>query len=544
MSLLLSFIAWFSFQDGFAQSLQLKVLHYNDLHSYMEDLGENTSKGGYAALKAHVDHTRQLARDAGQDFLSFNAGDFAEGNIYFWAAGGARSFQAIDLLGADATVIGNHDWLMGPAELNDLLANNPLKSPLLGANVVIPPIYSDLSKQIKPYRIFNLKGVKIGVLGITTPQVLYSWQMKPGLITNPVDSAKYWVDRLRNYYNVDFVFILSHAGTRTDKRMAQKVEGIDFIIGGHSHHYFSLPVMEKNSKSGKVVPIVQVGHHGEYYGVMDMELTPGQPLKIINYTTPEVLHHLNDPEMAKWVAQAKQEYQEVLGTSWLEQVHGRSEIMLETPEDLPTVWGDLITESIRASVGADVAINVSPFMGHDQPAGEITNATIVNAHPRAFELSHSEGWAIWDVKIPGWMITIVAEVVLKFELPLYFAGLEFELEKKSNGRNKVKNVRIDGERIRPWKKYSVAMTEGFVRGGLGISKHITIIMRKIWKSPHTVWEAIAQEVRRVGVVTKDYGHQNKIHRTMVVPPNYPTKHQGLIKEENQDWKVFTTAEVK
>ena len=498
-------------------AITLDLFHTNDLHSYMEDIGTDHNLGGYPALKAHLDLEKAHSEKLGHYSIRLNAGDFAEGNIFYWSQQGLRSFQAMDLLENDAVTIGNHDWLMGPEELEQLFKIHTMLSPILGANVFVDPLMPNFKNNITPYRIFSYGYIKVGVIGLTNKEVLYSWILPSKTILDPLKAAKQWALYLKNEKHVDYIILLTHTGTRVDRKLAQDVSNVDLIVGGHSHDLYMEPLWEKNKKTGQLVPIVQVGKFGEYYGKMQLDLVKGQPLKINQYQVLPVTHEVSDPYLTAFVANAKNEYEDLFGRSWLEEVIGRSDIPLEIPTRAPTVWGDIITESVRTVMDADIAINVSTFMGHTHPAGNITRQTIIESYPRTFELADPYGWRIYDVSVQGWVISLVSEVVLKWELPLYLAGLDFELEQKPDGTYKVKNVRINGERIHPLKLYRVAITEGIVRGGFGITSWVGALLRKVWRSPYTVWEAMEREVRHIGVITKDYGRHKGIYRTMVVP---------------------------
>ncbi|MBT3980740.1 MAG: bifunctional metallophosphatase/5'-nucleotidase [Bacteriovoracaceae bacterium] len=500
-------------------AITLDLYHTNDLHSYMEDSGDEPSLGGYPALKASLDDNKKKSLDAGNETLLLDGGDFSEGNLYYWAEKGFRSFEAVYKLGYDAVVVGNHDWLMGSPELNAILKRLNPKKPFLSANMSISVAYPYIGKHIRPYQIFNKGGVKIGVIGLTTKEILYQWQLVGGKIKNPIKAAKKYVKILRKQHDVDFVIMLTHLGSETDKEMIRKVEGIDLVVGGHSHEFFPKPIIEKNSKSGQLVPIVQLGAHGKWLGKMTLDLVPDKPLKIEEYEVLEVKNSVEDSAMLSYVENAKKEYRAVLGETWLDEVVGYSEVPLEPAITRPTIWGNVVTDAIKEVIDADVSVHSGSFEGHEQPAGNITRANIVTGYPRIFELKDPTGWKIYDVYIQGWLVGSVSWAVLKLGIPLYFGGLDFDLEDKGKGKLKVKNMRIDGKKINPLKFYRVALTEGVVRGGFGISSLVGLIFRSVWKSGYTVFEAIEKKIESLGgTISKDYGlERGYAHGIMLVP---------------------------
>ena len=98
----------------FAEAKLLQIIHSNDLHSYFE--GSRTGKGGYARIKTLVDQLKDDAASKGIETYFLDAGDFGEGSSFYFSNNGVDSLKALDLLGVDATVIGNHDFILGGKE--------------------------------------------------------------------------------------------------------------------------------------------------------------------------------------------------------------------------------------------------------------------------------------------------------------------------------------------------------------------------------------------------------------------------------------------
>ena len=67
--------------------------------------------------------------------------------------------------------------------------------------------------------------------------------------------------------------VLSHSGYPADRMLAEKVEGIDVIVGGHSHTKITKPV-----KVGNTI-IVQAWEHGKALGVVDLTIKDGKVIR-------------------------------------------------------------------------------------------------------------------------------------------------------------------------------------------------------------------------------------------------------------------------
>src|SRR5208337_5123214 len=128
------------------------------------------------------------------------------------------------------------------------------------------------------------KGVRIAVIGITTPETYYT--TKPGNVTGltfaaPEKVLPAIIKRVRAQ-GASIVVVLSHDGLDADRELAGKVRGIDFIVGGHSHTAIRDPVVE----SGTV--IVQAGSNGIYLGVLNITFDRAKK-KILSYTRKDEL---------------------------------------------------------------------------------------------------------------------------------------------------------------------------------------------------------------------------------------------------------------
>lgn len=86
-----------------------------------------------------------------------------------------------------------------------------------------------------------MKGEKIGLIGAApidlTARVTHpSYHMDCSVedLDDTIEDIQEQVQELKEQ-GVNKIFLLSHMGNQTDKIVAQKTQGIDVIIGGHTH---------------------------------------------------------------------------------------------------------------------------------------------------------------------------------------------------------------------------------------------------------------------------------------------------------------------
>jgi 5'-nucleotidase len=132
---------------------------------------------------------------------------------------------------------------------------------------------------VKPFKIFNKNGIKIGVfgLGIELEGLVDKRMYKETVYNNPLETAQDIVRILKKENKCDLVICLSHLGYAynkgdldkiSDLKLAELTKDIDLIIGGHTHTFLDKPTIAKNL-DGKEVLVNQVGCYGINLGRID-----------------------------------------------------------------------------------------------------------------------------------------------------------------------------------------------------------------------------------------------------------------------------------
>lgn len=258
---------------------RLTILHTNDMHSRIEPFPNDHPKHpglGGMAKRAELVKTIRSQMD---NVLLLDSGDVFQGTPYFNFFGGELEFRLMSEMGYDATTIGNHDFDNG---IDGLLEMMP--------NATFPHITSnyDVSKTILkghtlPYKVFTKSGIRIGVfgLGVELDGLVLKNLYQETKYNNPVEVAKEMVQEL-NAKGCDLIICLSHLGYDykdepnkvSDLILAEKVSGIDLILGGHTHTYLDVPSIVSNSEGYETI-INQVGWAGTHLGRIDFIFEKG-----------------------------------------------------------------------------------------------------------------------------------------------------------------------------------------------------------------------------------------------------------------------------
>jgi 5'-nucleotidase len=254
---------------------RITILHTNDVHSRLEPFGADGGKlagqGGVAARAALIDKIRQEE----EHVLVLDAGDIFQGTPYFNLYKGEPEMKAMSLMGYDAATMGNHDFDAG---VEGFAAQLPhARFPILVANYEFNG--TALEGKTRPYQVFRKGDMRIGVfgLGIQIKGLVPDDACKGVVYLEPIQTAQSVVNKLRKKEGCDLVICLSHLGYDydyrkvSDKVLAKETEGIDLIIGGHTHTFLDAPTVLKN-KAGADVWINQVGWAGVRLGRLDFAL--------------------------------------------------------------------------------------------------------------------------------------------------------------------------------------------------------------------------------------------------------------------------------
>lgn len=477
----------FAFQ---APARVVQILHTNDTHSFLNNTRHDSNTGGVSRLKSLIDYFKDRAQREGVATITLDGGDFLEGNVYYMADQGQKSFEAHNQIGFDAVVLGNHDYLMGPKRLDEILGNLDLNFSFLGANVKTSQEFGHLRDKLLPYKEIEIDGVKVAIMGLTTDLFVFTWSLDNSQITSPLKAAQHYEKLLKKRDN-DFIIALTHIGVNADVKLAANTQHIDLIVGGHSHTELFKPVYEENKKQVPV-PIVQAGSHTKYLGRLLVDLEKEKPLKVISYELVPVRYEAEDESMKALVKDAEEDLEDIYGANWLDEEIGHSVIKGDDHMGSKK-WAMFIADAIRERSESQVAIHVSSMNGENYPVGKITRRDIINSFPRVFEMTQTDGWSIYTAKIRGSLLKTVCEVLAYFGQPLTFSGIEIEWIRTPLGI-KVARARINGEKISPHKMYKVAFTEGIIRGALGISQKTKAIFRAVKKTEHKIWKTLEDKV--------------------------------------------------
>ncbi|TCN40892.1 5'-nucleotidase [Kribbella orskensis] len=288
---------------------QIQLLALNDFHGNLApnpatSSGGNvngTAAGGAEYLATHLELARAAAKAQGQESVTVAAGDLIGASPLLSAAfHDEPTIEAMNVMGLDATSVGNHEFDEGWHELlrmqtggclddGDGLNNqNSCPDPkaefegakfgYLSANVFFENTQRTL---LDPYTVKKFKnGQKIAFIGMTleaTPNIVTKAGVEGLTFKDEVETANALVPKLKEQGIQSIVVLLHEGGLPSDPRAFNSCPGIsgpitdiaknldpaiDAIISGHTHQAYNCSI---NDPAGKPRLVTSASSFGKIF---------------------------------------------------------------------------------------------------------------------------------------------------------------------------------------------------------------------------------------------------------------------------------------
>jgi 2',3'-cyclic-nucleotide 2'-phosphodiesterase / 3'-nucleotidase len=503
---------------------QITILSTTDLHGNILPVDYYTNKRDERGL-AKVATIIKKARAENPNLLLVDSGDTIQGTplVYYHNKKNNEPPDPMMLvmsgLKFDAMTVGNHEYNFGLKVLEK--ARSEAKFPWISANTYRK---GTEQTQYEPYVVREVSGVRVGILGLTTPGIPYWENMEnyAGLeFREPVAEAKKWVARLREQEHVDLVIISMHMGLERDLRtgemwvglvpnenaaisIAEQVPGVDVILMGHTHRevpslYINRVLLTQADRWGSRVARVDVYMEKPDEAVggrWRVEARSARTIPVDERVEP-------DAEVLKLVEPYDRETQ-----SWLGRIIG------ESPADLSatdarlrdTAILDLIHRVQLEAGKADVSMAASFNQQARIPKGPVTVRDIaglyeyentlvvleVTGQQLKEALEHSAKYFrdyvpnkraadLIDERIPGYNFD-TAE------------GVTYDLDISKPKGQRIQNLRFKGQPIARAQKLRLATNNYRVNGGGGYTMYRNAPV--LYRSGEEIRELIIEWVER------------------------------------------------
>lgn len=303
----------------------VRILSTNDMHSAIDKMPQ---------LAAIVDSLRAID----PSMLVFSAGDNRTGNPYNdrYNPVSYPMIEMMNIIGFNASALGNHEY---DSKIEGLASMTALSNfQYLAANIQCPP---ETDIHVVPYQVFDVKGVKVGVLGITQVGSLAIPDTHPDNVKGlsfmqPEDVIPQykWLTE-----QCDVNILLTHVGYENDIELSMLFPYYDVILGGHTHTQI------EGGELHNGVLITQNGYQLPRATLTTMEVKDG---KVVSKKAENIFIENNSPR-----AEAAQALLNHFNNNpEMERVVGDAVTDFKTYESL----GVMMCDAWAAECGCDIAI--------------------------------------------------------------------------------------------------------------------------------------------------------------------------------------------
>ena len=347
---------------------RLNIYYYNDTHGNSDQI-------------AGIIHS---ARQFKANNLQNNSSNFilSAGDNYSGADIKKNNFivsMMQNIMGVDFSAIGNHEIDGGLQGFYEVAKNK--KTQFIATNVILKT--NDSSENIiKKSAIKEQNGVKYGFIG-AMPIDFKTCSKKENQKDISVMDFDQSIQAMQEEINklkaqgINKIILLSHSGYETDKKYAQNLDGVDIIVGGHTHTVVEGAKQGENivqSKSGEPVLIVQAGENGKYYGTIEAEFDENGILKTVENALNESYNKKKSPIIEHIKEQNLGKSPKVATISKIDPLPKNRRIA-------PCAWTNAVADSMKNELGTQIALINAANIRKVPQAGALTERDISESAP-------------------------------------------------------------------------------------------------------------------------------------------------------------------
>ena len=363
------------------------VLYTNDIHTYI------TKDLTYSKVAAY--------KDSLENVLLVDAGDHIQGTAYGSMDKGATIAQLMNAAGYDLATLGNHEFDYGMDGC--MAAIEAADFPYVSCNFYHEANGVAGENVLDSYKVFEMGGVKIAFIGITTPESFtkstpsyfqdengnYIYGIAGGTdgealytaVQNAIDAAS---------AEADYVIALGHLGVDessqpwTSREVIANTTGLDAFIDGHSHT--TIPMEEVTDEGGSTVILTQTGSYLDAVGQMTIAADGTITTQLL--TAENLAEVTPDAEVKAiedaWVAELDEQLGQVIGYSQvtLDNYDAEGNRLVRKQE---TNTGDFAADALyylfdEMDLDVDVAVMNGGGVRNEAVTGEISYQTCKAIH--------------------------------------------------------------------------------------------------------------------------------------------------------------------
>ena len=437
----------------FAAEKEIVVLSINDFHGALAPAGKNVG-----AVKL-VDAIKTEKAKNPEGTIIVSAGDNYQGSAMSNLMYGEPVSAVFKEMGIELSAVGNHEFDWGVDRISKWAEDG-------GFDFVCTNIYDKRTNQpvdwAEPFAIIEKEGVKVGFIGLATPETAYK-TLKANVVNyefrDPVEVITEWVPKVKDA-GADIVIALTHLGSFQDKEGnitgeaadLCAVDGVDAVISAHTHQRVSGLV------NGK--PLVQAYKQGRSFAKLTFifdennKLVSAEPFLDNLYARADTLK--DDANTLAIYRKYEEELNPVLG-----KVLGKTTVDLDHDRYAgPSLLGEWVCEIMKDKAGVQIAMTNGGGLRTDVPAGEITAGKLYEVMP--FDNT------LYTMKLSGADIKAnIEHGIMNDDIGwIQIAGVKVTYNPEAEAGNRITSMVLeDGTPVEMDKYYTVVTNDFMFTGG-------------------------------------------------------------------------------
>jgi len=425
------------------------LLHTNDVHSRLEQA---------AKIASYIADTR---RQFGQNHvLAIDIGDHMDRmRPETEGSEGEVNIALLNAAGYEASTLGNNEGLTFTADQLAQALGHRARFVTVCANMkrLVVGELPERPEWMQPSTVITKGKIKIGLIGATVAfsdfYTLLGWEASSPLAAIARETAL-----LRR--EVDVIVVMSHLGLPLDRQMAQEIEGIDLILGGHTHHLLEVPERIGNTL------ICATGKFGEYIGRIEMTIAANKQIKLHAECIP-VAAFEEHPEAIEII-----EHYKVTAAERLNRVVTQLKEPLSHQISRESPLSNLLAAGIRRWTDAEIGlVNTGQLLG-GLAVGDVTEGELHALCPSPINTCSMQltGRAITEALEQSLLGEFIDKPIRGFGFrgsvlgTLAVDGLVVRWKAVGPPYGKIVSIEVNGEPLHPERLYKVGTIDMFTFG--------------------------------------------------------------------------------
>lgn len=403
----------------------LVIMHTNDLHGQV--LPRN-GIGGIAEIATII--------KSNNPDLILDAGDMFTGTVVTDEFQGLPIIEAMSRIGFHAAALGNHEFDYGVAALRQRARD--AKFLILSANI------DTRIPEIGKYTVLTRKGVRVGIIGLTTDAVrttTHPKNLENMVVRDAVQAVRDILPEVSS--RSDVLIIVSHMDRSEEQRVAAAFPEIPLIVSGHTHNTVGPYQLGQTT-------VVKTGSSGRNVGKVVLQVQ-GKSVIDLKATLIPVTNVQPDPEISAIIRPYEAKVAEKMSL-----VLGQATADLNRSTDSESPLANIIADAFREKTKAQIAMQNPGGIRANLPRGPITWGRVFEILPFQNTLVTLEMSGAQVKKVLGRILLAVSGVRVQLDL------------KKPEGERLVSAVLADGTPINDTEIYTVTTNDFVVAGGDGL----------------------------------------------------------------------------